>query len=454
MRLISVILAAGQGTRMRSALPKMLHPLAGQPMVLYALDAVAALTDQPPVLVVGHGAEAVGEAVGERARLVTQQEQLGTAHAVRSAEALCRGRSDLVLVTYGDMPLLTAGTLERLVAAQKANPGPFTLLTVVMDNPHGFGRIIRKPDGSVLKIVEEAQASQAEKQVRELNVGAYCFRADWLWDALPRVQISPKGEYYLTDAVELAVLDGLRVDAIQLVDPAETVGINTRVHLAEAEALLRQRINTRWMLAGVGMVDPARTYIDAGVTIGQDTILYPDTYLRGASVIGAGCRVGPNSIVEDSTVGDGCTILSSVMESAVVENDVEMGPFCHLRKGAHLASHVHMGNFGEVKNSYLGEGTKMGHFSYIGDAHIGRNVNIGAGTITCNYDGEKKNKTVLGDNVFTGSDTMLVAPVTLGEGAVTGAGAVVTRDVPAHALAVGVPAKVVKNFEEGEDERS
>ena len=454
MRLISIILAAGQGTRMRSALPKMLHPLAGQPMVLHALDAVAGLTDQPPVLVVGHGAEAVGEAVGGRARLVTQAEQLGTAHAVRCAEALCRGGSDLVLVTYGDMPLLTAGTLERLAAAQRANPGPFTLLTVELDDPHGFGRVIRQPDGSVLKIVEEAQASAAEKQVRELNVGAYCFRSDWLWDALPRIAVSPKGEYYLTDAVELAVTDGLRVDAIQLEDPEETIGVNTRVHLAEAEAVLRRRINTAWMLAGVSLVDPQRTYIDVGVSIGQDTTLYPDTYLRGRTVIGSNCRIGPNSVIEDSAVGDGCTILASVMEGAVVEDGVEMGPFCHLRKGAHLASHVHMGNFGEVKNSYLGEGTKMGHFSYIGDAQIGKHVNIGAGTITCNYDGEKKNKTILGDHVFTGSDTMLVAPVTLGEGAVTGAGAVVTKDVPPHALAVGVPARVIKTKGKGEHGRS
>ena len=253
--------------------------------------------------------------------------------------------------------------------------------------------------------------------------------------------LSPKGEYYLTDTVGLAVADGLPVQAIALLDDGEALGINTRVHLAEAESILRQRINKMHMLAGVTLMDPNSTYIQADVTIGKDTTVWPNTYLRGTTSIGEGCTIGPGTIIEDTQIGNDCTILASVLEGAVVEDHVGMGPFCHLRKGAHLAKDVHMGNFGEVKDSYLGPGTKMGHFSYIGNAHIEEDVNIGAGTITCNFDGVKKNPTEIGAHAFIGSDTMLVAPVSIGEGAHTGAGSVVTHDVPAGDVVVGVPAR-------------
>jgi len=271
-----------------------------------------------------------------------------------------------------------------------------------------------------------------------------------LWKALPRITLSPKGEYFLTDIVELAVRDGFEVKTLTLADPAEAIGINQRVHLAEAESILRQRINTHWMLEGVTLLDPQSTYIEAEVILGQDTVIYPNTYLLGKSVIGKGCTLGPNTIVRDSEIGAGCQIFFSVVEKAILEEDVDVGPYAHLRKGAHLAKGVHMGNFGEVKNSYLGPGTKMGHFSYIGDATIGEGVNIGAGTITCNYDGEKKNPTEIGEGVFIGSDTMLVAPVKVGKGARTGAGAVVTKDIPPYSLAVGVPARVIRKLKEGD----
>jgi bifunctional UDP-N-acetylglucosamine pyrophosphorylase/glucosamine-1-phosphate N-acetyltransferase len=297
-------------------------------------------------------------------------------------------------------------------------------------------------------IVEEAVATPEQLNIHELNVGVYCFKSEWLWAALPRVQKNPqKGEYYLTDVVELAVKDDLAVQAVVHNDLFETIGINTRVHLAEAEAAMRQRINRAHMLNGVSMMDPASTYIEAGISIGQDTLIMPNTYIHGKTVIGGKNVIGPNTVIRDSRIGDRCKVFASVMEGAELEDDIDMGPFARLRKGAHLAKGVHMGNFGEVKDSYLAPGVKLGHFSYIGNATIGVNTNIGAGTITCNYDGEKKNPTEIGSDVFIGSDTMLVAPVKIGDGAKTGAGAVVTKDVPADTLVVGMPARAIKKLE-------
>ncbi len=446
MSVIPVILAAGQGTRMKSALPKVLHPLCGRPMIFYALDAAAAVTDAKPVVIIGHGAEQVRERVGERGRFALQHPPLGTAHAVLQAEPLIRGEAEYVLVTYADMPLLRPETLQALVERQKQNPGPLTLLTVISPQPRGFGRILRDAQGRVQAIIEEAVATPEQLRIQELNVGAYCFRAEWLWDALRRIPLSPKGEYFLTDTVELAVRDGLQVETVLLEDMEETIGINTRVHLAEAERAMRRRINARHMLNGVTLIDPETTYIEPEVTIGRDTVIWPNTFLQGQTQIGEACEIGPNTWVRDTQIGARCHIRMSVLEGAVVEDEVEIGPFARLRKGAHLARGVHMGNFGEVKDSYLGPGVKMGHFSYIGNATIGANTNIGAGTITCNYDGEKKHPTWIGEEVFIGSDTMLVAPVRLGDRARTGAGSVVTKDVPEDTLVVGVPARAIRKL--------
>jgi bifunctional UDP-N-acetylglucosamine pyrophosphorylase/glucosamine-1-phosphate N-acetyltransferase len=454
MTTIAVILAAGQGTRMKSDLPKVLHRAAGKALVRWAMDAATAATGERPVVVVGHGADAVRAVVGADGTCVLQAQQLGTANAVQAAEGLCAGKTDLVLVTSADMPLLTGETLSKLIAAQRSNPGPISMLTVKLPDSHGFGRIVRGADGSVRAIVEEAQASDAEKAIRELNVGAYCFRADWLWQALRQIPVSPKGEYYLTDTVALAVKAGMPVIGIPVADPTEAIGINTRVHLAEAEGLLRMRINTRHMLAGVTLIDPGATYIEDGVEVGGDTVIYPNTYLRGKTVIGSGCTIGPNTILEDTLVGNDCTLLAMTAEGAIIEDDVTAGPYGHLRKGAHLGRGAHMGNFGEIKNSYLAAGVKMGHFSYIGDATIGEDVNIGAGTITCNFDGEHKHPTVIGRGAFIGSDTMLVAPLTIGEGARTGAGAVVTHDVPDHTVVVGVPARALVKKRKKKAEKS
>jgi bifunctional UDP-N-acetylglucosamine pyrophosphorylase/glucosamine-1-phosphate N-acetyltransferase len=443
MRVTPILLAAGLGTRMKSKTPKVLHPVCGQPMLAFSLAAAQSACTEKPVVVIGHGAEAVSEYVGDAGRCVVQDPQLGTGHAVLQAESLLRGKSDLVLVTYADMPLLRPETLTRLVETQQQNPGPVTMLTVIAPDPRSFGRVVRAPDGSVQAIVEEAVASPEQLSIHELNVGAYCFRGDWLWEALHRIPVSQKGEYFLTDTIELAVKAGLPVQAIVTEDQAEIIGINTRLHLAEAEAAMRKRINAAHMLAGVTLVDPATVYIQAGVKIGRDTVIWPNTYLEGNTKIGEGCRIGPETVVRDSFIGDNCKVFKSVVEDAWVEGDVDMGPFAHLRKGARLCRGVHMGNFGEVKDSTLGPGTKMGHFSYIGDAIIGAEVNIGAGTITCNYDGVRKNPTEIGEGTFIGSDTMLVAPVKIGKRARTGAGAVVTKNVPDETLVVGVPARPI-----------
>ena len=456
--LAAVILAAGQGTRMKSDLPKVLHPVLGVPMVLWSVRHAQALGAAPVVLVVGNGAEEVRRTVGEGVLYALQAERLGTGHATLQARPLVQGKAESVLVLYGDMPALRLETLQRLVALHQERRPAVTMLTVVAEDSMGFGRVVRDAAGRVRAIVEEAVATPEILAIKELNCGVYCFDAAWLWRRLPDVPLTqPKGEYYLTDMAGLAVQDGLPIEALTIHDVSEVQGVNNRVHLARCEHILRQRLAEHWMLAGVTLVDPATTYIEATVQIGRDTVIYPNTHLQGAAVIGERCAIGPNTIVRDSRIAAGCKVLASVVEGAVMEEGAEIGPFGHLRQGAHLGPGVHMGNFGEVKNAHLGPGTKMGHFSYVGDAEIGPNVNIGAGTITCNYDGVRKHRTVIEEGAFIGSGTMLVAPVTIGRRAKIGAGSVVTHDVPAATLAYGVPARPVRRLDDEEakpDERA
>lgn len=451
MKTVTILLAAGKGTRMRSKTLKVLHNLRGKPMLWHSLQQVRRVSQVNPVVIIGHQNGAVVEAFGDAADYIVQEEQLGTGHAVLQAKEYLSGKADLVLVVYGDMPLLRAETFQALIEKQTANDGPISMLTLIADNPRGFGRIVRNAQGGVEAIVEEVDCTPEQRTITELNVGVYCFHADWLWENLPNVPLSAKGEYYLTDTVALARGQGLAVQAEVIEDPKDAMGINTRVHLAEAEEILRRRTNEALMLSGVTMIDPASTYIDAGVTIGQDTVIYPNTTIMGETVIGEDCSVGPNTIIRDSKIGNQCKLFSSVIEFATLDDQVDIGPFGHLRKGAHLMDGVHMGNFGEVKNSTLGPGVKMGHFSYIGDATIKKNVNIGAGTITCNFDGKNKHHTTIEEDVFIGSDTMLIAPLHIGKGARTGAGAVVNKDVKENDTVVGVPAHTLhKREEEGE----
>jgi bifunctional UDP-N-acetylglucosamine pyrophosphorylase / glucosamine-1-phosphate N-acetyltransferase len=447
----AIILAAGLGKRMRSRKPKALHPIAGRPMLLHVLTAVRAAfestgRDARYVAVVGHGAAQVKAVLDDSVRCVEQAEQLGTGHAVAQAQSVASGSAH-VLVINADVPLVSPDTVAGLTARHLEANADLTFLTAVVDDGRGQGRIQRDATGRVTGIVEEAGADAATLAGNEVNAGVYCFRGDWLWPRLSRIERSAAGEYYLTDLVAMAVREGATVVAVPVDDPAQALGINDRVQLAQAEAVVRERIRRQHMLTGVTIVDPATTYIDADVTIEMDTTLYPSTYLGGQTAIGEDCVIGPGSQVIDSTLGARCRIDSSVVEQSTLEDGVDIGPFSHLRAGAHICAGAHVGNFAEVKNSRLGRNTKMGHFSYIGDAQVGDDVNIGAGTITCNFDGVHKHRTVIGDGAFIGSDTMLIAPVEVGAGARTGAGSVVNHDVPPNALAVGVPARIRRKKE-------
>ncbi len=444
MNVATVILAAGEGTRMRSKLPKVLHPLGGQPMVMYPINLAMQLSSQPPVLVVGHGAKLVRGRVGDCVRYVLQEQRLGTGHAVLQARDELRGRSDAVLVIYGDMPLLTPPTVSQLLDAFAQHLPAIAMLTLTIQaggDSMGFGRVTRDGEGRVTGVVEEAAATPEQLAIRELNAGISCYRADWLWGHLDRLRLSGKGEYYLTDLVAMAAEEGEQVLTVDVPDRDEVLGVNDRILLAQAEAALRRRINTELMRGGVTLIDPATTYVEVGVQVAPDTVIYPNSYLLGSTSVGDDCIIGPNTVLRDTTVGPRCQIVASVLEAAVLGSDVTVGPFARLRNGARLDDGVHMGNFGEVKNSYLGPGTKMGHFSYVGDATVGANVNIGAGTVTCNYDGQRKHATLIDEGAFVGSGAMLVAPLRVGAGAVIGAGSVVTHDVPPATVVYGVPAR-------------
>ena len=331
--------------------------------------------------------------------------------------------------------------VARLMQRHAQMEACVTIITSQRSNPDGMGRILRDDSGGITAIIEERHADSDTLAIREVNSGFYCFRAPWLWENLQKLAPAPNGELLLTDLIQAAAVQGQSVESITSDDPHETMGVNNRVQLAEAETIMSQRIRERWMLGGVTIPDASSVYIDCDAEIGQDTIVLPNTHITGQTVIGSSCKIGPNAIIDNSTIGDECTITSSVVRDSSLESNVDVGPFSHIRGGAHIESGVHIGTSAEVKNSRLGRGTKRGHFSYMGDATLGANVNIGAGAITCNFDGREKHETVVGNDAFIGSDTMLVAPVRIGDGAATGAGAVVTKDVPANTLVVGVPAR-------------
>lgn len=436
-----LILAAGKGTRMRSTLPKVLHPVAGGPMVMHVVDAVAASTGGQVIVVIGHEAEQVRRAIGEQAVCVVQAEQQGTGHAVLTARPALPAHATAILVANGDVPLIRAETLRRLAQHHEATGTAVTLLTTHTNAPRGLGRIVRDARGEVAHIIEERDLNDAQRSITEINSGMYALDVRAALPLLDRLTPGSNGELYLTDIVALALSAGLSVASVCIDDPAEVAGVNDRVELAAAEAVMRQRIRVEHMLNGVTLLDPGSIFIDAGVPIGSDTVIAPNTTIKGRSAIGSGCEIGPNTILDATTVGDGCRVLASVLEGAALEDHVEVGPYCHLRPGAYIGGGSHLGNFVEVKKTRLGRDVKAGHFSYLGDAEIGDNVNIGAGTITCNFDGVNKHRTTIGANAFIGCDTMLVAPITVGESATTGAGAVVTRDVEPGTLVVGVPAK-------------
>ncbi len=443
--LAAVILAAGKGTRMKSELPKVLHAVAGVPMLRYPVELARTLGCSPTVAVIGHGAAAVETALADAGvRFALQEQQLGTGHAVLCAQGALAGFTGTVLLLCGDVPLLRLQTLEALLHYHRAQQATVTVLTAHMANPHGYGRIVRQGD-EVLRIVEEKDASLQEKAINEINTGIYALEAPFVFEALKTIGCdNAQGEYYLTDVLAAARSAGRRVCALAAGTSEETMGINDRVQLAEAGALMRQRINRELMLAGVTLVDPATAYIEPQVRIGADTILEPNVQLRGATTIGRDCRIDSGVCLDGCVVGDGVHLKAgSVLTDSRIGDGSEVGPMAHLRPGTVLTGKNKIGNFVETKKSVIGQGSKASHLTYIGDAEVGRNVNIGCGTITCNYDGVNKHKTVIEDDVFVGSDTQFVAPVRIGRGSLIGAGSTITKDVPPDALALSRPEQKV-----------
>jgi bifunctional UDP-N-acetylglucosamine pyrophosphorylase/glucosamine-1-phosphate N-acetyltransferase len=446
-----VILAAGLGTRMKSATIKVLHRAAGRPIIDYVVDLSHALCDQPPVVIVGHQREAVQEWLGERARFAVQDKQLGTGHAVLQASQVLSG--DLagrkVLILSGDVPLTRVETLRQLLDEHDRSGNAMTLLTMKLDDPAMYGRIVRDPSGGVQRIVEAKDASDDEKRIAEVNAGIYVFDGANLFDHLRQLSTNnAQGEYYLTDVLSMLRKAGQRVGAVVAGDPIEAVGVNSRSELATVEAEIQRRVIATLMRDGVTFRNPATVVIDSTVAIGADSVVYPFVTIEGTSTIGQRCVIEPGVHLVNVTVGDDVHLKTgTVAEDAVIESEAVVGPYAHLRPGSKLGRHVKVGNFVETKKAVFGEGSKASHLSYIGDADIGANVNIGAGTITCNYDGVNKHKTVLEDGVFIGSDTQLVAPVTVGRGAYVGAGSTITKDVPPDALALSrVPQKNVEGW--------
>ena len=485
-RVGTVILAAGKGTRMRSRIPKVSHQVGGRAMLEHVLRAASHAVspaisispvsqgspDLPPaaqpahanaldaedgsspqcVVILGHERNEVRSSLlwtppqGE-IRYLVQEPQLGTGDAVRRARAAWPSDDNApstILVLYADTPLLRGETLRSLLEEHWRSGATITFLTGQAEDPTGYGRVVRNPEGLVQDIVEERHADASQANIHEVNSGVYCFEAGWLWSHLDLLSVHPNGEYYLTDLVGMAVRERKAVSTTSA-SMHETMGINDRIQLAAAERIMRQRVLCDLMLSGVTIEDPEATYVDAGVRVGQDSILRPGTILRGATVIGESCEIGPNSFIQDSTIGDGCLVLASWLESADMESGSRIGPMSRLRAGAHLLPGAHVGNFGEVKNATIGSNVQMHHFSYIGDATIGTAANIGAGAITMNYDGKEKHHTEIGDRAFIGCDTLLRAPIVIGADAATGAGSVVTRDVPPGMLAVGMPARITRH---------
>jgi bifunctional UDP-N-acetylglucosamine pyrophosphorylase/glucosamine-1-phosphate N-acetyltransferase len=446
----AVVLAAGRSTRMKSHTPKVLHRVCGREMVGMVVDAARSTGLDPTVVVVSPGTRAVKESLGDMVKYAEQEEPGGTGHAILQARSALQGVENVV-VLLGDMPLIRPETLDEMKQLHEERGACATVLTAARDDPNGFGRIVRSSDGSVSGIVEEADVDAETVAINEVNTGACCFRSGWLWDTLPNVPPSSSGEVYATDLIAVAARQGERVETLSTRDADEALGVNSRVDLSKVSAAMQRRLRERWMLAGVSMPDPSSVYIDFDVVIGEDTVILPNTHVTGRSKVGRGCRIGPNSIVSDSTIADGCEVVASMVEESTMEEGVSVGPFSHIRPGSRLERGVRIGNFAEVKNSRIGAGAKSGHFSFIGDADIGADVNIGAGTVTVNYDGREKHRTTVGDGAFIGCDTMLIAPVTVGERSDTGAGAVVRDDIPPDSRAVGVPARLIPRAGEGRE---
>lgn len=432
----TIILAAGKGTRMKSKLPKVLHKVCGKPMLQHVIDAAKAAGSTREIVVVGSGAELVEQSFSD-VEFVLQAEQLGTGHAVLCTKEKFANSKGTVLVLCGDTPLFTGELLKKFVDKHSESNAAATVLTAEMPDATGYGRIIREDDGTFRKIVEHKDANSYERQITEVNAGVYCFDIEKLFDALAKVKNeNAQGEYYLPDVLSILKNDSEKINAVVVDDYTQTLGINSRAQLADADKILRQRKNLEVMAGGVTMIDPATTFIDSDVEIGQDTIIYPNTYIEGKTKIGENCAIGPNSKFTNMIVGDNVQAQFCYCHDAEICNDVILGPYVHIRPGTKIFNKVKIGNFVEVKNSNIGEGSKLPHLQYIGDTDMGAGCNMGCGTITVNYDGKKKFRTTIGDNVFVGCNSNLVAPVIVENGAYIAAGSTITDTVPENNLAI------------------
>ncbi len=438
--LSTVILAAGKGTRMKSDLVKVLHPLLGIPMLSYPIDlSLNGISSGKTIVVVGYQGEKIrAQFTDDRLTFVDQGNPMGTGHAALCTENHLKGFKGVILILYGDVPLLKADTLGKFIDAHRENDGAVTIMTAILDNPTGYGRIVRMDGGLVKRIVEEKDASPGELSIEEINTGIYCIDSPFLFEALKQLRAdNAQGEYYLTDIVAIANEQKRKVFAFPVEDSTEVKGINTRVDLAKADETLRNELLTGMMLDGVSIIDPKTTYIDKPVRVGRDTVVYPNCYLQGETIIGERCILEPNSHITDSRIGSDVVIKAcSIIVESTIDEGASIGPFARLRPGTKIRRNAKIGNFVEVKKSIIGEGSKANHLTYLGDTTVGRDVNIGAGTITCNYDGKNKHPTVIEDSVFVGSNTELVAPVTVKKGSTIGAGSTITKDVPENALAI------------------
>ncbi|CAI6219756.1 Bifunctional protein GlmU [Bacillus subtilis] len=442
----AVVLAAGQGTRMKSKLYKVLHPVCGKPMVEHVVDEALKLSLSKLVTIVGHGAEEVKKQLGDKSEYALQAEQLGTAHAVKQAQPFLADEKGVTIVICGDTPLLTAETMEQMLKEHTQREAKATILTAVAEDPTGYGRIIRSENGAVQKIVEHKDASEEERLVTEINTGTYCFENEALFRAIDLVSNdNAQGEYYLPDVIEILKNEGETVAAYQTGNFQETLGVNDRVALSQAEQFMKERINKRHMQNGVTLIDPMNTYISPDAVIGSDTVIYPGTVIKGEVQIGEDTIIGPHTEIMNSAIGSRTVIKQSVVNHSKVGNDVNIGPFAHIRPDSVIGNEVKIGNFVEIKKTQFGDRSKASHLSYVGDAEVGTDVNLGCGSITVNYDGKNKYLTKIEDGAFIGCNSNLVAPVTVGEGAYVAAGSTVTEDVPGKALAIARARQVNKD---------
>ncbi|MDR4432866.1 bifunctional UDP-N-acetylglucosamine diphosphorylase/glucosamine-1-phosphate N-acetyltransferase GlmU [Bacillus tequilensis] len=442
----AVVLAAGQGTRMKSKLYKVLHPVCGKPMVEHVVDEALKLSLSKLVTIVGHGAEEVKKQLGDKSEYALQAEQLGTAHAVKQAQPFLADKKGVTIVICGDTPLLTAETMEQMLKEHTQREAKATILTAVAEDPTGYGRIIRGENGAVQKIVEHKDASEEERLVTEINTGTYCFDNEALFRAIDQVSNdNAQGEYYLPDVIEILKNEGETVAAYQTGNFQETLGVNDRVALSQAEQFMKERINKRHMQNGVTLIDPMNTYISPDAVIGSDTVIYPGTVMKGEVQIGEDTIIGPHTEIMNSSIGSRTVIKQSVVNHSKVGNDVNIGPFAHIRPDSVIGNEVKIGNFVEIKKTQFGDRSKASHLSYVGDAEVGTDVNLGCGSITVNYDGKNKYLTRIEDGAFIGCNSNLVAPVTVGEGAYVAAGSTVTEDVPGKALAIARARQVNKD---------